>query len=80
MEDVLMNAFFGGLMKCKIDLWNYFSGFEKGLWGGSVLLIVSSFLIFDRESYLTLAASVITSSENVCPRFEPAELGINFPG
>ena len=28
----------------------------------------------------TLAASVITSSENVCPRFEPAELGINFPG
>jgi len=28
----------------------------------------------------TLAASVITSSENVCPRFEPAELGIDFPG
>ena len=25
-----------------------------------------------------LAASVITSSENVCPRFQPAELGIEF--
>ena len=25
----------------------------------------------------TLAASVITSSENVCPRFLPAELGLN---
>ena len=28
----------------------------------------------------TLAASVITSSENVCPRFQPEELGINYPG
>jgi len=27
-----------------------------------------------------LAASVITSSENVCPRFQPAELGLNYPG
>ncbi len=26
-----------------------------------------------------LAASVITSSENVCPRFEPAELGLVYP-
>ena len=25
-----------------------------------------------------LAASVMTSSENVCPRFQPAELGIEF--
>ena len=25
----------------------------------------------------TLAASVITSSENVCPRFQPAELGLD---
>ena len=24
-----------------------------------------------------LAASVITSSENVCPRFQPAELGLD---
>ena len=27
-----------------------------------------------------LAAAVITSSENVCPRFQPAELGLNYPG
>lgn len=27
-----------------------------------------------------LAASVITSSENVCPRFQPAELGLHYPG
>ena len=27
----------------------------------------------------TLAASVITSSENVCPRFQPEELGISLP-
>ena len=26
----------------------------------------------------TLAASVITSSENVCPRFQPAEFGLNY--
>ena len=26
----------------------------------------------------TLAASVITSSENVCPRFRPEELGIHI--
>ena len=26
---------------------------------------------------LVMAASVITSSENVCPRFQPAELGLD---
>ena len=28
----------------------------------------------------TLASSVITSSENVCPRFQPAELGLDYKG
>lgn len=46
-------------MKQRIGLWSYFSGFEKSLWMGSVLLIVSSFLLFDRESGLTPIASVI---------------------
>ena len=32
---------------------------EIGLWLGSVLLILFSFLMFDRESFLTLAASLI---------------------
>ena len=38
---------------------NYFTTIEKILWCSSVLLIVISFLIFDRENYLTLLASLI---------------------
>ena len=37
----------------------YFTPFEMGLWCSSVVLIAVSFCIFDRESYLTLAASII---------------------
>ena len=37
----------------------YFSGKEIVLWCSSVALIVLSFCIFDRENYLTLAASLI---------------------
>lgn len=40
-------------------LTNYFSKMERMLWGSSVLLIVLSFCIFDRENYLTLVASLI---------------------
>ena len=40
-------------------LMRYFSKGEIILWGSSVLLIIASFLIFDRENYLTLIASVI---------------------
>lgn len=40
-------------------LWNYFSGLERTLWYLSVLLILSAFVIFDRENYLTLAASLV---------------------
>ncbi len=38
---------------------NYFSKTELALWSVSVLFILISFCIFDRESYLTLAASLI---------------------
>ena len=38
---------------------NYFSKSEIILWLSSVLLIVGSFCIFDRESYLVLTASLI---------------------
>lgn len=38
---------------------NYFSKTEIALWSSSVLLIVISFAIFDRQSYMTLAASLI---------------------
>ncbi len=40
-------------------LLNYFTKFEIGLWCSSVLLILVSFCIFDRENYLTLLASLI---------------------
>lgn len=38
---------------------NYFSKFEISLWCVSSVLIVTSFVIFDRENYLTLIASII---------------------
>ena len=38
---------------------NYFSKKELFLWFSSVLLIVISFFLFDRENYLTLSASLI---------------------
>ncbi|MBQ3137789.1 MAG: nicotinamide mononucleotide transporter [Clostridia bacterium] len=38
---------------------NYFSKSEIALWSFSVLLIIGSFCIFDRENYLTLTASLI---------------------
>lgn len=37
----------------------YFTKTEILLWVSSVILILSSFLLFDRESYLTLTASLI---------------------
>lgn len=38
---------------------NYFSKTEIALWLSSVLVIISSFCLFDRENYLTLAASLV---------------------
>lgn len=38
---------------------NYFSTKEKLLWGISTALIIISFVIFDRENYLTLIASLV---------------------
>lgn len=40
-------------------LYHYFSRPERTLWCSSVLLILLSFIIFDRENFLTLAASLI---------------------
>ena len=40
-------------------LKNYFSKTDITLWSSSVFLIIISFCIFDRESYLTLCASLI---------------------
>ena len=41
------------------DVMNYFTKTEKCIWIGSALLIILSFLIFDRGSYLNLIASLI---------------------
>ena len=40
-------------------LLNYFSNFEIALWSSSVLLIVISFVAFDRTNYMTLIASLL---------------------
>ncbi len=46
------------MIKLKL-LLNYFSKGEIALWCSSIILILISFCIFDRENYLTLAASLI---------------------
>ena len=46
-------------MKSVKRLVNYFSKGELILWCSSVLLIIMSFIIFDRRNYLTLAASLV---------------------
>ena len=38
---------------------HYFTKTEKILWCSSVLLVIAAFCIFDRESYMTLMASLI---------------------
>ncbi len=40
-------------------LVNYFTKTEIALWLGSVLMIIISFAVFDRENYLNLSASLI---------------------
>ena len=40
-------------------LWNYFTKEELLLWSISIMLIIVSFFIFDRENYLMLWASLI---------------------
>lgn len=46
-------------MKGAKNLMGYFSKGELLLWCSSVSLIVASFCVFDRENFLTLAASLI---------------------
>ncbi len=51
--------FFGGFMRKIKNLMKYFSKGEFILWCSSITFIIISFCIFDRESYLTLIASLI---------------------
>ena len=43
----------------KTNKESYFSPLELSLWIGSAVMIIAAFLIFDRESYLSLVASLI---------------------
>ncbi len=47
------------VMNRLLSALRYFSVVEYALWGGSVSLVVLSFLLFDRSAYGTLAASLI---------------------
>ena len=38
---------------------HYFTKFELGLWSGSTLAVIVTFLLFDRSNYLSLVASLI---------------------
>ena len=50
----------------------YFTKFETGLWLSSIVLILASFLIFDRSSYLTLIASLIGATSLIfCAKGNP---------
>ena len=50
----------------------YFTKGEVALWLGSVLLIAASFLIFDRENYMTLIASLIGATSLIlCAKGNP---------
>lgn len=46
------------MIKIKSAL-SYFSKSEIVLWSSSILLIVVSFAVFDRENYMTFIASVM---------------------
>ena len=54
---MLVDAFFTKGQQMKIK--GYFSKAELILWCTSVFIIIVSFFIFDRESYMTLSASLI---------------------
>ncbi len=46
-------------IEIEVFMRNYFSKKELALWCGSVCMIVFSFLVFDRENFMTLVASLI---------------------
>ncbi len=62
--------FYWRLMK---NLTTYFTKIELTLWTSSILLILISFLLFDRENCLTLLASVIGATSLIfCAKGNPA--------
>jgi nicotinamide mononucleotide transporter PnuC len=61
------------IMKKLKNTIKYFSTTEIILWCSSVALIIFSFIIFDRENYLTLAASLVGITSLIfCAKGNPA--------
>lgn len=59
-------------MKALKTVVNYFSKFELLLWCASVVLIVVSFFAFDRQNYITFAASLVgVTSLILCAKGNP---------
>ncbi len=60
-------------MKLKLKtITAYFTKTELLIWCSSILLILTSFLIFDRESYLTLIASLLGATSLIfCAKGNP---------
>lgn len=53
-------------------LINYFTRGELILWFSSIILITVSFMIFDRENYMTLAASIVGATSLIfCAKGNP---------
>ena len=53
-------------------LVNYFSVFERLLFAGSLVLITAAFVLFDRENYLYLAASLVGATSLIfCAKGHP---------
>ena len=64
--------FLGGIMGKIKGLVCYFSVFERWLFVSSVLLITAAFIIFDRENYLYLAASLVGATSLIfCAKGNP---------
>ncbi len=59
-------------MKIIKNALGYFSKSELVLWSSSLLFIIISFMLFDRENYLTLAASAVGATSLIfCAKGNP---------
>ncbi len=60
------------MKKTLFNKFNYFTGGEYCLWGLSVLFIILSFAMFDRNNYLALIASLIGATSLIfCAKGNP---------
>lgn len=61
------------MKKYILRLWNYFSFFEKMLWGCSMLMIGTSFIVFKGSGVLSMITSLIGATSLIlCAKGNPA--------